>query len=94
MAQDMITRYGGDAAINGLSYDRHEEESAVETFAEAIRIAGEAVAADPLGPPAVPNWARVFSAIPDFDEKLLDAVMLDNIEKERVTQDVEKAGHF
>jgi glucosyl-3-phosphoglycerate synthase len=78
IAQDMITRYNGDAAINGLNYDRHEEESAVDVFAEAIKTAGEIIAKDPLGPPAIPNWARVFSAIHDFDEKLLDAVKLDN----------------
>ncbi len=78
IAQDMITRYNGDAAINGLNYDRHEEESAVDVFAEAIKTAGEVIMKDPLGPPAIPNWARVFSAIPDFSDKLLDAVKLDN----------------
>jgi glucosyl-3-phosphoglycerate synthase len=78
IAQDMIVRYNGDSAINGLLYDRHEEESAMEVFAAAIKTAGEIISKDPLGPPSIPNWARVFSAIPDFDEKLLDAVRLDN----------------
>ncbi len=94
LAQDMVARYCGDAALNGLSFDRHEEESAVEMFAEAIRIAGDNVTADPMGPAPAPNWARVFAAIPDFYERLLDAVTLDNSEEERFAEHVEEAGHI
>ncbi|MCD6161365.1 MAG: glycosyl transferase [candidate division Zixibacteria bacterium] len=77
-AEDFITRYRGDAMINGLQYDQHEEEFAVEVFTNAIKTAAEIIIKDPLGPPLIPNWTRVFSAIPDFDQKLLDAVGLDN----------------
>ena len=31
-AQETITKYHDDAAINGLDFDRHEEGIAVETF--------------------------------------------------------------
>jgi glucosyl-3-phosphoglycerate synthase len=78
IAQDMIVRYHGDAMINGLIYDRHDEGSAVDVFTDALRTAGEIVDADPLGPPQIPNWNRVFAAIPDFDRRLLDAVQADN----------------
>lgn len=78
IAQDMIVRYEGDAMINGLHYDRHGEGTAVDLFTEVIREAGETVHDDPIGPPFIPNWNRVFAAIPDFDNRLLEAVRQDN----------------
>ena len=38
-AQDAIARYSDDAALNGLRFDRHAEEVAVETFSGALRAA-------------------------------------------------------
>ena len=78
MAEDLISKYRGDALINGLKYDQHEEEFAVGVFSEALKTAAEIILDDPLGPPLIPNWTRVFSAIPDFDQQLLEAVSLDN----------------
>ena len=78
MAEDLISKYRGDALINGLKYDQHEEEFAVGVFSDAIKTAAEVILDDPLGPPLIPNWTRVFSAIPDFDQQLLEAVSLDN----------------
>lgn len=78
LAQDTIARYHGEAMINGLKYDRHKEGSAVEVFTEAIRKAGKTITDDPLGPPQIPNWNRVFSAIPEFSKQLLKAVRADN----------------
>jgi glucosyl-3-phosphoglycerate synthase len=78
LAQDTIARYHGDALLNGLKYDRHKEGTAVEVFTEAIRRAGEIITEDPLGPPQIPNWNRVFAAIPDFSEKLLETIGTDN----------------
>lgn len=77
-AEDTIKRFHDDAAINGLLFDRHQEEVAVETFSRAIRLASEQFLADPLGTPLIPNWNRVASAIPDFLDRLRDAVELDN----------------
>jgi len=78
VAEDLITKYRGDAMINGLYYDKHEEEVAVGVFSRAINYAADVIQYDPLGPPMIPNWTRVFSAIPDLDQKLLEAVTLDN----------------
>lgn len=78
IAQDTSVWYHGDAMINGLEYDRHGEGIAVETFSNAIRTAGEVITEDPLGPPQIPNWNRVFAAIPDLPKKLLKAVQEDN----------------
>jgi glucosyl-3-phosphoglycerate synthase len=77
-AEDTITRYHADALIDGLLFDRHEEEVAVETFARSIRLAAEAFLDDPLGIPLIPNWNRITSALPGFLHGLKGAVEADN----------------
>jgi len=79
-AQDAIARYSDDAALNGLAFDRHEEEVAVETFSWALRAAGLDFVRDPMGAPQIPNWSRVVSALPDFLEQLRRAVEEDSRE--------------
>ncbi|MAE95156.1 MAG: glycosyl transferase [Deltaproteobacteria bacterium] len=78
MAQDAVARYSDDAALNGLSFDRHEEEVAVEAFSAALRGAGLGFVRDPLGAPQIPNWNRVTSAVPEIPELLLEAVKADS----------------
>lgn len=77
-AQDAVARYCDDAALNGLDFDRHEEELAVETFSRALRASGLSFVRDPLGAPQIPNWNRVTSALPDFLQDLRDAVEADS----------------
>jgi glucosyl-3-phosphoglycerate synthase len=79
-AQDAVARYSDDAALNGLHFDRHEEEVAVETFSRALRAAGLGFVRDPMGAPPIPNWSRVTSALPDFLGDLADAVARDAAE--------------
>ncbi len=74
MAEDTILRYHADAMINGLTFDRHQEETAVETFAQSLRLATQEFFADPLGSPLIPNWNRITSALPGFLGALRDAV--------------------
>ena len=76
-AQDAIASYGDDAALNGLVFDRHEEEVAVEVFLRALRAAGLGFVRDPFGTPPIPNWNRVTSALPGFLEELREAVDAD-----------------
>ncbi|MCI0353835.1 MAG: glycosyl transferase [Acidobacteria bacterium] len=78
MAEDTITRYHADAMINALTFDRHEEETAVETFAHGLKLATEEFFADPLGMPLIPNWNRITSALPGFLGELCEAVDADN----------------
>ncbi len=78
MAQDTLKRYEDDAAINGLSFDRHAESEAVDAFTRGIREASEIFLKDPFGAPLISNWNRVTSAIPDFLERLQAAVDEDN----------------
>jgi glucosyl-3-phosphoglycerate synthase len=77
-AEDTISRYSADAMINGLHFDLHEEETVVETFAQALKLAAEEFFADPLGTPLLPNWNRVISALPAFLDALNEAVEADN----------------
>ena len=79
-AQDAIASYSNDARLNGLHFDRHAEEVAVETFSTALRAAGLDFVRDPMGAPQIPNWSRVTSAMPDFLRDLRDAIESDAAE--------------
>lgn len=78
-AKEMMGRYYNDALINSLAFDEHEEGSAVEAFARAVRIASEEYLADPVGLPLIPNWNRVLAAIPDCFDRIVAAVDKDNV---------------
>jgi len=79
-AQDTISRYHADAAINGLFFDRHDEEGIVAAFAEGLRDACRKYLDDPLGAPLIPNWNRIAAAVPDILDQLKHAVDEDNVE--------------
>lgn len=72
-AQDAIRQYNADAIMNGLEFGRHEEEITVEGFAQQILAAAEAFEQNPLGGEAIPNWARVRAAFPEFPQQLKNA---------------------
>jgi len=80
LALDFIENYYSDAMINGLTVDRHAEEEAVELFAQCIMRAGEAFLENPEETPFIPSWNRITSALPDFTERLYQAVLADNNE--------------
>ena len=77
-ALDMIDIYRSDALMNGLKYDSHLEEKAVELFALNIMKAGESFFENPMDTPFIPTWSRVNSAIPNFMHRLKQKVELDN----------------
>ncbi len=77
-ALDLIDIYRSDAQMNGLKFDSHTEEKAVELFAINIMKAGESFYLNPMDTPFIPTWSRVKSAIPDFLDRLQDAVNEDN----------------
>ena len=70
MALDIVETCHNDAIMNGLSLDIHEEEKAVEMFAENIIKAGEVFFNSPMEKPFIPSWNRVISAVPDIFEQL------------------------
>ena len=77
-ALDMIDIYRSDALMNGLKYDSHMEEKAVELFALNIMKAGESFFENPMDTPFIPTWSRVNSAIPNFMHRMKQKVELDN----------------
>ena len=77
-ALDLIDIYRSDADMNGLQFDSHTEEKAVELFAENIMKAGESFILNPMDTPFIPTWSRVKSAIPNFLKKLEETVNEDN----------------
>ena len=79
-ALDLIDIYRSDAQMNGLKFDSHMEEKAVELFALNIMKAGEHFFQNPMVTPFIPTWSRIKSAIPDFLQRLKKAVDEDNKE--------------
>jgi len=77
-AQEAISRYQDDAAINSLAFDRHLERTAVEGFLKGLKLAAEVFLDDPLWIPMISNWSRVTAAAPDVFNLLLDAVERDH----------------
>ncbi len=82
-AADMIGKCHDIAAINALPFDWHEEERAVATFAEGLRIGAETYLAGQLPSPELPNWNQLVSAVPDFPARLRGAVVADNQDQEQ-----------
>jgi len=80
IALDFVETYNTDALMNGLDFDIHKEEKAVELFADNIMKAGEAFLARPKERPFIPSWSRVTSAMPDILDRLSEAVELDHQE--------------
>ncbi|MEM9155931.1 MAG: glycosyl transferase [Cyanobacteria bacterium P01_F01_bin.33] len=79
-ALDMVAVYQNDALVNALEFDRHQEEVAVELFAENIMTAGDAFLTNPMETPFIHSWERIQSAFPDFLRRFYEAVELDNAE--------------
>jgi glucosyl-3-phosphoglycerate synthase len=73
-AEDAVADAYAVSVFNGLTFDRHAEEEAVDTFSRALAEGCEQFLTDPLGTPSLPNWARVLSALPNAGTRLVDAV--------------------
>jgi len=72
-AEDAIADSYAVATCNGLAYDRHAEEIAVQVFTRSLRSSIEEFLLDPLGAPLVPNWVRVWASVPDAGAQLVAA---------------------
>lgn len=80
MALDLVEAHRDNAIMNGLGYDIHQEEVAVELFAENIMEAGRQFLERPMDAPFIPTWNRVVSAIPEILDDLREAVEEDFLE--------------
>lgn len=77
-SRSVIEKYHAVALLNGLIYDRHEEIEAVEAFVGSLRLAVQEFIEDPVGIPMLSAWVRVAAAIPDFSDRIVEAVEQDN----------------
>jgi glucosyl-3-phosphoglycerate synthase len=73
-AQDKIRQYNADALCNGLSFDRHGEETTVDALSEVVLRAGMRYLKKPINT-QLPDWLRMLSAMPDAREKLRSATI-------------------
>lgn len=73
-----MERYSALAAINGLNYNRHQEEDTVDLFAKIVHKAGEDMLASSNHTVFIPSWKRAMSAYPDFLDEFYEAVEQDN----------------
>ncbi len=78
LALDMVEQYAADAAINGLTMDRHKEEQTVDVFAGNIYRAGIEYLDNPNLIPFIPSWKRVMDAIPEILDRFNETVEEDN----------------
>ena len=83
IALDFIETYNNDATMNGLNFDIHGEEKAVELFAENILKAGLHFLDNPMETPFIPSWTRVSSALPEIKQEIIKAVSDDMEEHSR-----------
>lgn len=74
IALDFVETYANDARMNGLRFDIHSEEKAVELFAKNILLAGQSFLENPMEKPFIPSWNRVANAIPYVLESIKEAV--------------------
>lgn len=74
---DFIKAYSDDAEVNGLSYDRYEEEQTVRHFRGFFWTAWEQIKG-PHESTLIPSWNRVNFSIPEIHNDLFEAVEADN----------------
>lgn len=77
IALDFVETYSNDAQMNGIDFDIHSEEAAVELFAENLLIAADEFLKNPMEQAFVPDWNRVLSAFSGIQDELLASVDAD-----------------
>lgn len=73
-----ISKYNALSKLNDLEYDREKEIRAVGAFQEAIKEAAQEFYEDPMGTPSLSSWITVRSVMPDFSDKFVEYVKIDN----------------
>lgn len=73
-AQDKIRQYYADALCNSLDYDRHEEETNVDTLSNIIICSGKRYLENPISA-QLPDWLRAISAMSEVRERLRKAAI-------------------
>jgi len=73
-----IKSYSDDAEVNGLSFDRYQEELMTRYFRDFLWNAWKQCKKQPEGT-IIPSWNRVTYSVPEIYSHLLEAVESDNI---------------
>jgi glucosyl-3-phosphoglycerate synthase len=73
-AQDKIQQYYADAVCNNLDFDRHQEESWVDSLSSVIISAGKKYLINP-GKAQLPSWLRTTAAMPNIRERLRETAI-------------------
>lgn len=73
-AQDRIQQYYADAVCSNLEFDRHQEETWVESLASIITSSGNKYFTNPAKS-QLPSWLRTMAAMQDIREKLRDTAI-------------------
>lgn len=71
IAQSHIRQYYADTKVNGLRYDRHQEEGIMEALERVLDVGGGNYMRQPFGA-QIPNWNRVETAMPDILDRLAE----------------------
>ncbi len=69
IAQDKIRQYYADAICNNIDFDRHLEESSVDSLSEVVISAGNKYLSSPAKT-QLPDWLRTKAAMPNIREEL------------------------
>jgi len=72
-----LKSYSDDADVNGLGFDRHQEELTVRYFRDFLGTAWEQCKEQPEGT-LIPSWNRVIFSYPESYRDLIEAVEADN----------------
>jgi glucosyl-3-phosphoglycerate synthase len=78
IALEFVERFENDARLNGLKYNRHQEEIIVDIFTQNIYNAGISVLNKLEQNMPMPSWKRIKSALPDYLDEYYQAVEKDN----------------
>jgi glucosyl-3-phosphoglycerate synthase len=73
-----VEKYNAISLLNGLAYDRHNENEAVEIFTGSLKKAIKGFTENPVGVPLMEAWVWIHAAIPFFTTRLQEAVEIDN----------------
>ena len=74
VGQDRVKQYGLDSFVNGIPYDRHEEELSVQKFSKILKPSTTNFLENPVTQ-QLPSWSRVLSCESNLQDDLAEAGM-------------------
>jgi len=74
VGQDRVKQYGLDSFVNGIPYDRHEEELSVQKFSKILKPSTASFLDNPVTQ-QLPSWSRVLSCESNLQDDLAEAGM-------------------